>query len=125
QPADDLRLAEDGRIPDRYPLRETPESLYSQRTEWNVRDSDATLVICRGQPIGGTALTLVLASKWHRPAFVADLDLGPSVAAVSDWLDRCGVSILNVAGPRQTESPGIYRASLEFLGRVFSEVLFT
>ena len=47
------RLAEDGIIPDRFPLKETPDDRSkdaphiprSQRTEWNVRDSDATLLI--------------------------------------------------------------------------------
>lgn len=38
------RLAEDGRIPSRYQLRETPSPDYAQRTEWNVRDSDGTVI---------------------------------------------------------------------------------
>ncbi len=116
------RLAEDGRIPDRYPLSETPEPTYTQRTEWNVRDSDGTLVVCRGRPSGGTALTLLLASKWRRPAFVADLDSVPSTGAVREWLDRYGISILNVAGPRRSQSPGIYEDAYEFLLKVFPEV---
>ncbi len=31
------RKAEDGPIPDRYQLKETPSDNYAQRTEWNVR----------------------------------------------------------------------------------------
>jgi putative molybdenum carrier protein len=38
------RKAEDGPIDLKYPLKETPSSSYLQRTEWNVRDSDATVV---------------------------------------------------------------------------------
>ena len=38
------RLAEDGPIDERYELTETPSHRYAQRTEWNVRDSDATVV---------------------------------------------------------------------------------
>ena len=38
------RKAEDGRIDPKYPLRETPCAAYIQRTEWNVRDSDATFL---------------------------------------------------------------------------------
>jgi Circularly permutated YpsA SLOG family len=34
------RKAEDGVIPERYLLKETPTSSYLQRTEWNVRDSE-------------------------------------------------------------------------------------
>src|SRR5262249_20137195 len=52
------RKAEDGRIDDRYPLCETPSAAYSQRTRWNVRDSDGTLVLAWGEPTGGTLLTV-------------------------------------------------------------------
>ena len=38
------RRAEDGRIDRRYALRETPAHDYQQRTRWNVRDSDGTLI---------------------------------------------------------------------------------
>ena len=50
------RRAEDGPIEERYPLRETWSRTYSQRTEWNVRDSDATLILCRGTPSLPTAM---------------------------------------------------------------------
>src|SRR4051794_33669346 len=43
------RLAEDGRIPERYPLVETPSDDVAQRTEWNVRDCGAVLVLFRGK----------------------------------------------------------------------------
>jgi Circularly permutated YpsA SLOG family len=36
------RKAEDGPIDSKYPLRESPSASYLQRTEWNVRDSDAS-----------------------------------------------------------------------------------
>jgi hypothetical protein len=36
------RKAEDGPIDSKYPLKETPSASYLQRTEWNVRESDAT-----------------------------------------------------------------------------------
>jgi len=39
------RKAEDGRIDDCYLLVETPSGDYSQRTRWNVRDSDAKLIL--------------------------------------------------------------------------------
>ncbi len=60
------RRAEDGEIPARYPLRETPLPTYEQRTEWNVRDADGTLVLTRGPASGGTALTLALAERLGR-----------------------------------------------------------
>src|ERR1700754_3171011 len=58
------RRAEDGVIPDQYLLSETPSSHYSQRTEWNVRDSDATVVFSiRSGLTGGTRLTFELARR--------------------------------------------------------------
>src|SRR6266571_9073801 len=48
------RRAEDGIIPERYPLIETPTTAYPQRTERNVRDSDGTLVLTVGRADGGT-----------------------------------------------------------------------
>src|SRR5690606_18077806 len=50
------RGAEDGAIPTRYPLRETPSPDPAQRTLWNVRDSDATLVLSPRPLAGGTLL---------------------------------------------------------------------
>ena len=58
------RLAEDGIIPEKYLLKCTPLVCYSQRTEWNIRDSHGTLIIARKKSLsGGTALTLNLAKK--------------------------------------------------------------
>src|SRR5215831_1881733 len=38
------RKREDGLIPRRFRLRETPSRGYLQRTQWNVRDSDGTII---------------------------------------------------------------------------------
>src|SRR5512134_3746342 len=67
------RRAEDGAIPLHYPLRETPTARYPQRTEWNVRDSDGTLILTRGRPRGGTAYTISVARRLGRPLLVVDL----------------------------------------------------
>ena len=112
------RLAEDGRIPDRYRLTETDSSDYAVRTERNVLDSDATLVLCRGEPRGGTLLTIRLAQRHGRPHLVVDLDRPPGLEDVSDWLSAHEVDVLNVAGPRESQSPGIAAAAEEFLRQV-------
>ncbi len=52
------RLAEDGTVPDRYPLQETRSAEYAERTERNVIDSDGTLIIATRPLTGGTALTV-------------------------------------------------------------------
>src|SRR5687768_4395889 len=71
------RWAEDGPIPARYPLTETPSADPAQRTEWNVRDSDATLLLGDGnRPSPGVDLTARCISRLEKDAFAADaLDL--------------------------------------------------
>ncbi len=113
------RRAEDGAIDARYPLRETPSEDYAQRTEWNVRDSDGTLVITRGRPAGGTALTVAVARRLRKPLLVVDLeDPGPA-RSVRDWADRLGIGTLNVAGPRESQQPGIEAEARQLLLAAF------
>ena len=109
------RRAEDGRIPEAYPLRETPASFYPQRTEWNVRDSDGTLVLAPGKPRGGTALTLRLARRLSRPSLTVDLDLPADPEAVCAWISENGIRVLNVAGPRESENAGVHDRARRFL----------
>ncbi len=117
------RRAEDGRIPARYPLRETPTARYPQRTEWNVRDSDGTLVLTWGAPRGGTALTIGLARRLARPCRVADLarlaervDEQEAVASgVRSWIEEERIRVLNIAGPRESEAPGVGERARAFL----------
>src|SRR5262245_29120457 len=109
------RLAEDGAIDARYPLQETPSSEYTQRTRWNVRDSDGTLVLTRASPRGGTALTLRCARRLHRPVLVIDLSLPSEPAALREWAESRAVGTLNVAGPRESTAPGIHAQAVAFL----------
>lgn len=109
------RRAEDGPLPDRYPLQETPWAGYPQRTEWNVRDSDATLVLTRGQADGGTVLTIELAERYGKPCLVLNFDEQPEVEAVRTWIREHRIEVLNVAGPRASEGAGIYEAAMRFL----------
>jgi hypothetical protein len=116
------RAAEDGRIDDRYPLRETPESRPGQRTEWNVRDSDATLVICHGEPApeSGTAYTVEMAERHGRPWLLVDPGDADAVARVRRWLDAAMPRTLNVAGPRESQQPGIYPETRRFLTAILT-----
>jgi hypothetical protein len=114
------RWAEDGPVPLRYPLQETPSADPAQRTAWNVRDSDGTLVLLRGPARGGTLTTIRLARRLGRPLFVADLEHGPWPRTVAAWVRSTGIRTLNVAGPRQSESPGIYRQARAFVAALFS-----
>jgi hypothetical protein len=110
------RRSEDGPIPRVYALRETPTSRYEQRTEWNVRDSDATLLLFRGETGGGTAFTLECARRLGRPYALVDLTLDPDPGAWADWIARWRV--LNVAGPRERKQPGVYEEARGFLRRL-------
>ena len=112
------RLAEDGPIPPRYPLRETRTADYAQRTRWNVRDSDGTLILNLGPLDGGTALTVELARKLGKPCLILDLSALPSPSAVQVWAAAHRVRVLNVAGPRERRRPGITRQARAFLRRL-------
>lgn len=114
------RRAEDGRIPERYAVREHDSPDYAARTEQNVVDSDATLVLAIGTPDGGTALTVRLATRHARPCLVVDLDDPPPVAAVVTWLRAKAVGVLNVAGPRESTRPGVSGRAAAYLDEVLT-----
>ena len=113
------RRAEDGRIPDRYPLEELDSSDYRDRTRRNVEVSDATLILCRGPLSGGTALTRRIAEDLGRPLLIVDLSTPPDPDSVRRWIHEQGIRTLNVAGPRESGSPGIQDAAHRFLLEVF------
>jgi len=114
------RKAEDGALPLRYPMRETPDEDYAQRTEWNVRDSDGTLVLNRGLLDGGTALTVELAQQHRKPCLVMDLERETDPAVVRAWMGWHKIRTLNVAGPRESKSPGVYRRTAAFLRQLLT-----
>jgi hypothetical protein len=109
------RRAEDGPIPARYPLAETPTARYPERTAWNVRASDGTLVLHAGKPRGGTALTLRLLARQRKPMLQLDLDAGPDPGALVRWMAAHAIRVLNVAGPRESECPGVGSRAKRFL----------
>ncbi len=114
------RKAEDGPLDPRYPLTDTPTDDYAQRTEWNVRDSHGTLVLHRGTLTGGTAYTVACAVRLGRPHLVLDLTHDPSAVLVHAWIHQREITILNVAGPRESTNPGIYAQAAAFLRIVLS-----
>jgi hypothetical protein len=114
------RVAEDGPIPEVYPLTETPTADYRQRTGWNVRDTEATLVLTVGRPEGGTALTVEKARLQGRPCKVVDLSRATDPATVRKWIEQGGYETLNIAGPRESSKPGIYALASSFLRGLFA-----
>jgi Circularly permutated YpsA SLOG family len=105
------RRAEDGPIDERYQLTETPSHRYNQRTEWNVRDTDATVVFSiQPEVTGGTALTLAFARKLGKPFLhlasesVSATGQDPA-EELSAFLAEHHVRRLNIAGPRESQEP--------------------
>lgn len=112
------RWAEDGGVPPWYCVKETPSWRLSQRTLWNVRDSDATLIVAYGRLEGGSKLTQTFARRLKKPLLVIDLNRqGPQTAArlVRLFLKEYHPLTLNVAGPRASKDPRIYHATLDLL----------
>jgi len=104
-------------------LKETPLADPAQRTEWNVRDADACVIVVEagGMVIsGGTALAQDLAHRYRRPLLIVDLSSPQSVEAATLWLRfqerRVGAGLaLAVGGPRESEAPGIYARTVPFM----------
>jgi predicted Rossmann fold nucleotide-binding protein DprA/Smf involved in DNA uptake len=114
------RRAEDGTIPERYPLHPTPSHEYGERTRLNVVDSDATLILAP-ELRGGTAYTSEIAVDLGKPLLVADPHTADA-ARVSEWIEETAANDLNVAGPRESEVPGIYDTAREFFAAVLARL---
>ena len=122
------RESEGGKIPEQFPLKETPserskkapEIPRSLRTEWNVRDSEATLVL---QPAGckdtGTEWTVQCAEMYHKHYLIIDPYKSGEAVSIREWLDHNRISILNVAGPSEKSYPGIGEVCYMLLSGIF------
>lgn len=112
------RLAEDGPIPEKYPLAELPNGGYRQRTRRNVIDSDGTAIICFGAPSGGTKLTMLFCIAERRPHVLIDaeqLSVDRASRKIRRFIDAAEISILNVAGPRASGEPQAYAYAKEVI----------
>ena len=116
------RRAEDGPISVQYPLTETPSGAYLQRTLWNVRGSDGLLILGSPAVSPGTDAAAQKACALKRPVMCAALHGAESAAAVAGWLKDNRILRLNVAGPRESEAPGVYRRACAFLDSLFSQL---
>ncbi|HEX9808815.1 MAG TPA: putative molybdenum carrier protein [Alphaproteobacteria bacterium] len=118
------RAAEDGPIDRRYPLRPTAGADPGERTRLNVRDSDGTLILLDGAWDDGTRFTWNIAAALGRPLLVMDLAApearSRALLRVLAWARRHRVATLNVAGPRESASPGIHARARDFLDRLLS-----
>jgi hypothetical protein len=121
--------AEDFTVPPgllaRYPLlRETPLSDPAQRTQWNIRDSDAVLILTAAGGIAasqGTSLARELVQRECKPLLAIGLDDETALQRVRAWLAQLLIArgdqvlALGIGGPRESEASGIYQRAKDFL----------
>lgn len=111
------RYAEDGPIAARYPLTETEQAEVTFRTEFNVRDSDGSLVLVENHLMRGTGYTREMAIKHEKPYWIQPVDVPFDKDGFARWLIANDIKVLNIGGPRESDQPGsvydIARALLE------------
>jgi predicted Rossmann-fold nucleotide-binding protein len=115
------RKSEDGTIPLKYPLTETHTDNYTERTELNVKNSDGILILLAGTADRGTQLTMDLCKRHHKPCIAINLAEDKPVD-IKSWLEKNSVHILNVAGNRESISPGIHDMAYRFLLQTFDDL---
>lgn len=112
------RTNEDGVIPALFEgLREAGDSVPATRTRLNVEASDATLILTDGADSPGTAVTKRFADELGKPCMTVSLgdDMTAAAARARRWIAGIGPDILNIAGPRESEAPGIGALARRFL----------
>src|SRR6202140_2644248 len=87
------------------PHKEPPLADPAQRTKYNVRDSNACMIVIAASGFAvskGTALAQELVHRCRKPLMVVDLGEAENVAHEG-------------RGPRESEAPGIYASAKTFI----------
>jgi hypothetical protein len=116
------RAAEDGELAELYSLDETPGADYAQRTEWNVRDSDGTVIFSIAPKLfGGSEFTAEVAKRLNKPCLHISKSVVPHTGAkrLKDFVLRNHIRVLNVAGPRASNEPNVAQFVHETLKKLF------
>ena len=117
------RRAEDGPLPPQYQLRETTSRRYDQRTRWNVRDSDGTVIFAGARPLqGGTRLTSEIAVKQSKPLLILcrnETSPGDAAERLARFVEGHAIVRLNVAGPRASQADALELFVDDVLARWF------
>jgi hypothetical protein len=101
-------------------LKETPSSDPMQRTEWNVRDSDGTIIIVNDEPRGDTLYSIQMAQQHNKPHFILITSKENKVDDLVEWIKKNSIHTLNVAGPRASEAEGIYDEVLNIMRQLIN-----
>lgn len=121
-------LTEAGRRPEfakLYEMREHSQAEYTPRTEANVLYADGTLIFGDVTSVGSRN-THDFCTKHHKPCYVLPWRSGQPVPIDSlpdflRWLADNKITILNVAGNRESGQPGIQVAVRGFLIAALSD----
>jgi hypothetical protein len=114
------RRTEDGPLDTRYPLTETPSVDYRQRTDWNVRDSDATVIFSLSERLsGGSRETRECARRRSKPCLHLHIH-EDAPRLLRAFLDAHRPQVLNVAGPRASKEPQVGAFVHEVLEQVLA-----
>ena len=106
-----------------YPhLQETPRAEPAQRTEWNVRDCDRLMLLVDRaglQASHGSEVARDFAVAMGKPYVVVDLNSADALARARAFLAEArNATALCIAGPRESEAPGIYAKARDFLSQL-------
>ncbi|CAG8457350.1 23093_t:CDS:2 [Gigaspora margarita] len=122
------RNAEDGKIDPKYPLRETPTPKYEQRTEWNVCDTDATLIFLLTPAfipeLDGTAFTIRMAKRYEKlwKLIFFDKNSVNNIKQILIWIKNNNIKHINICGPRESNSPGIQESTYRFVLSLLNKI---
>ena len=116
------RLAEDGVIAELYQLQETKSRRYDQRTKWNVRDADVTVLLTISPELrGGTAMTARYATNIGKPWLHVCREgeqsdngkprrselIAESALQLRAFVAEHKACRINIAGPRASQEPEV------------------
>ncbi len=118
------RKATDGVIENKYMLSETPSPLYQNRTVWNVRDSDGTLIIANAELTKGTAYTKQVCEERNKPFLILDpvKSVRYNVILFETFFNAHEIVVLNVAGPREDLAGKVYDRAFKLMIGLLSEM---
>ena len=97
-----------------FGLTECEEEGFPARTRRNVADSSGTLLIGQYRT-GGSRLTFEVAKQLNKPLFLVAFRNIPNIDEFRRWLEQNKIQVLNVAGNRESQSPGIGEFTRQFL----------
>jgi hypothetical protein len=111
-------ITEDGPRPaiaKHFNLTETSTSRYEPRTYANAKLGDGTIRFATDWYSAGEICTLEAIEKYSKPYIDIDPTNPRPVSEVEKWIKDNNIKVLNVAGNRESKSPGICKFTREYI----------